>query len=657
MNNHSFTSSALTRVSISPKPKKSSKRSQLEKITKPQIPPYKSKMAQRVEVGSEPRSQNKSLSSSRVKSSHVVRGKTGHVKRHPSEGGVYSKVVTIIQECLEALHQGHGYNQCITKLTGVEKLAVTHLGAADRITIFIKYLRIRSYYVSQDYGRAIKNIELMTKKSLCFYKKKKLKKEIANSLMHIHKIWADTLVLTENYSKAAKVYRELIDLNSIWKDNRYSSTCEDLIPYKDHEFSPKDLLEAKSSCGEALMNSGETIRAIKRFEEAKEYYHSTLVVSSELVYINILNQVGNCYMRIQKYEKALENYELSMRIFEASKDELQISDIVMAKIQANIASIYLEKQRFVEAIRLYESSLRLKRQNFPEHHEEIELAYSNLAEAYSKGYEYAEAYSCFDQAYEISKNLYGKHHKAPARYILNCARMKFKLEEYEDSTKLFEYAAKLYQYLEEGIGKQGRAILLKLVEISQVQHNDEKAGVYLSQLLSSLDSCRSSSEKVNYLNDLGNIQKRGGQLYMAIELYKKAIELSTRSIRGKCFEKSKSTILTNLADTYCAVSNYHNACKYYKHALKMLDEALPMADLGYAKTMLKLAKAQKYYESQSGPTKSQNKVISPNKKKQRGYCDEAQDSEQILKQAMAIIQNLPPSPAQEALLRCAIEEF
>ncbi len=55
----------------------------------------------------------------------------------------------------------------------------------------------------------------------------------------------------------------------------------------------KDLRIVKSSCGEALVASGEVVSAIKRFEEAKEMYRERIIVNSELVYINILNQVAN----------------------------------------------------------------------------------------------------------------------------------------------------------------------------------------------------------------------------------------------------------------------------------------------------------------------------------------------------------------------------
>ena len=424
------------------------------------------------------------------------------------------------------MHEKEDYNKCINKLIGIEKLWYTSFGETDTISIFIKYLRIQWYFECQDYDRCVRNIETLTRRVFAFYKKRQLKREIANFLMHIHKIWADVLMMKGMFTKASRVYMELIDLYSIWKSCNYRNISDGDIHYQDFEFTDNHILEAKSSWGESLMNSGEVISAIKRFEEAKRHYEESIIVNWELININILNQLANCYVKLKKKDKALENFEASKRALEACKDEVQIDNIILAKVQSNIASIYLEKGRTLEAIRYYQNSLRLKRQKLPEHHTEIELGYWNLAEAYCRADEYIEAYDWYDHAYEISKNIYGKQHKVTAKYILNWARMKVKVEEFEDAIKLFEYAAKLYNYIEDGIGKQGRVISLKLIEIYWNLRNDPKVELHLNALLDSLETSRNSEEKFTLLNDLGNIQKKYGQTKLAVDLYKRALQIA-----------------------------------------------------------------------------------------------------------------------------------
>lgn len=128
------------------------------------------------------------------------------------------------------------------------------------------------YYKCQDLDRCVRQIETFTKRTVELYKKRKLKRETGNFLLHIHKIWADIHMAKQNYVKASSLYQELIDLYTLWKSCSYRTVEENCIDYQEYEFTEDHILEAKSSSGEALMNSGETILAIDRFEDAKRQY-------------------------------------------------------------------------------------------------------------------------------------------------------------------------------------------------------------------------------------------------------------------------------------------------------------------------------------------------------------------------------------------------
>jgi tetratricopeptide (TPR) repeat protein len=485
------------------------------------------------------------------------------------------------------------YNDCITKLIAVERLCSTSFTETDVLGVFIKYLLIMCYFRCQDYDRCIRNIEAFTKRAASLYKKRKLKRETGNLLLQIHKVWADVTMMKGKVNLAAKLYQELIELYSIWKSCSYRIPVDYCIDYQEYELSDDQILEAKSNCGEALMNIGETLLAIQKLEDAKKHFLQWLIVSNELVYINILNQLANWYIKINKKNKALENFEASRKCIEATKDDLQISSLILAKVHSNIASIYLDKGLTLEAIKLYQNSLKMKRQKLPEHHEEIEIAYWNLADAYSKANEFVEAYDCYDHAYEISKHVHGKQHKITAKYILNCGRMKIKSEEFEDSIKLYEYASKLYQYIEGGLGKQGKVIYLKLIEIYFKSRDDSKADTHVSELLESLESSKNSEEKYTIFNNLANIQKKYGEHKLSIELYKRALQTVKHVHRNNyMYLKQTCRILINLAEVYVDMENYQNSVKYYEHALNVMNNTSPMANPESAKLQIKLANSQ-----------------------------------------------------------------
>ena len=54
--------------------------------------------------------------------------------------------------------------------------------------------------------------------------------------------------------------------------------------------------------------------AIQKFENAKFSIENEIVYENPMVYVNICNQLANCYLLIKNkdLDKALENFELSL---------------------------------------------------------------------------------------------------------------------------------------------------------------------------------------------------------------------------------------------------------------------------------------------------------------------------------------------------------
>lgn len=172
--------------------------------------------------------------------------------------------------------------------------------------------------------------------------------------------------------------------------------------------------------------------------------------------------------------------------------------------------------------------------------------------------------------------------------------MKVKSEEFEDSIKLYEYAAKLYQFIEGGLGKQGKVIYLKLIEIYFKLRNDTKADTHVTELLESLENAKNTEEKYTILNDLANVQKKYGQHKLAIELYKRALQTVKQVHRNNyMYLKQTCRILMNLAEVCADMENYPNSVKYYEHALNVMNNTYPMANLESARLQIKLANSQK----------------------------------------------------------------
>lgn len=123
-----------------------------------------------------------------------------------------------------------------------------------------------------------------------------------------------------------------------WKvNNQTSETAESLVT----EFGVDDYITSKASYAESLMNMGEITHAIEKFENAKRAIENEIVYENPMLFVNICNQLGNCYLINERLERALDNFNLSLQMLnkiEAEKSE-PTSQLVVAKICLNIALI------------------------------------------------------------------------------------------------------------------------------------------------------------------------------------------------------------------------------------------------------------------------------------------------------------------------------
>jgi len=92
------------------------------------------------------------------------------------------------------------------------------------------------------------------------------------------------------------------------------------------------------------MNLGEIKHAIEKFENAKKSIENEIVYENPMLFVNICNQLGNCYLTDGRLEKALDNFELSLGMIkkveeERTSIEQPTNPLIVAKLCLNIALI------------------------------------------------------------------------------------------------------------------------------------------------------------------------------------------------------------------------------------------------------------------------------------------------------------------------------
>ncbi len=129
-----------------------------------------------------------------------------------------------------------------------------------------------------------------------------------------------------------------------------------------------------AECLQAMEKSHD---AIEQYEAIKKDMEGLIIFEDSVLYINVCNQLGNCYFKINDADRALENLQLSLLSIHKirGKSEEQcvplIEDLMIAKICRNIAIIAEMKGYINDAIKMNEQSLVFKLKALPHFHEEI----------------------------------------------------------------------------------------------------------------------------------------------------------------------------------------------------------------------------------------------------------------------------------------------
>ena len=127
------------------------------------------------------------------------------------------------------------------------------------------------------------------------------------------------------------------------------------------EFGVDDYIKARAGLAECLMNSNRTEEAIQKFESVKRKIEQEVVFDKPVLFINICNQLGNCYLRINDLSAARDNFEQSIRLIgkvDGSSD--RVSEVIVSKIYLNLGVIASQQNDFERALYLHEKCLEFK---------------------------------------------------------------------------------------------------------------------------------------------------------------------------------------------------------------------------------------------------------------------------------------------------------
>ena len=249
-------------------------------------------------------------------------------------------------------------------------------------------------------------------------------------------------------------------------------SADDLLKTVDQEYKTSELYRLTRSS--YLYAEGEIYCRIGNIPRALESLNVSLSIMEDLLKnhtstARCLNAIGNCYNKLDNFEKAMECYTKAYDMREELSGSKKHFDMPLFKGQ--IGTIYEGQRNYTEAIKFYQEALELA--------EELNISgilykalfYRNIANAYAWMQSFEEAYKPALKAYEIRKDILGRH-PLTARSAFQLGEICKSLEEFEEATEFFAEAWKIERSLGQGNHSDVRDRLVRSYE--RIQRGSQK---------------------------------------------------------------------------------------------------------------------------------------------------------------------------------------
>lgn len=159
-----------------------------------------------------------------------------------------------------------------------------------------------------------------------------------------------------------------------------------------HEFGVDEYIRVKASYAECLMNLDQTQHAIDKFENVKKAVENEIVYENPLLFVNVCNQLGNCYLaqaqqsllhseQTAKLKLALDNFESSFCLINRMISSNELPDGITSKICLNIGLIQSELSNYEQAEVMNEKSIEYKRKEAHVDQDDLCNMYLQLAQS------------------------------------------------------------------------------------------------------------------------------------------------------------------------------------------------------------------------------------------------------------------------------------
>jgi tetratricopeptide (TPR) repeat protein len=330
-----------------------------------------------------------------------------------------------------------------------------------------------------------------------------------------------------------------------------------------------------------LKKIGDIYRRIEKYEQSISIYEKVFVLFSQegeqKRIAQLVSDLANTYKASGLYQKAKENYKISLGLYKTLKDEnmlaftqarlgnlfIHLGDYKNAQkyletaldsylriygdadsktswVQTNLAYLYIETGFFAKADELLRKSLSTRHINFGENHAKTAWLYVNIGRLRISMNNFEEAKYYLTKAHDTYCKIFGENHTVSIRALGYLCELDLELGDFKGakskSTLVFDVFQKLYGDYHP---KTAWALLLKAK--SNIGSKNYKEGV--QQLLTTIRVFKENEHVEQYQGELelGNYYALSSDHgYEAISHYKEALKILEKSFPA---DSSKLTIV------------------------------------------------------------------------------------------------------------------
>ena len=319
-----------------------------------------------------------------------------------------------------------------------------------------------------------------------------------------------------------------------------------------------------------INNLGDLYVAMGKYEKAEPLYLEASMIRKELLgvkhpdYATSLDNLGVLYTTTGDYNKAEPSHIEALNI---RKDCLGEKHPDYASSLNNLAIFYQHVSNYKSAESLFLEALEIYEEIFGKKHHEYASVLNNLGALYNSLGNYEKAASLTLESLKLRKDIYGKKHPDYAQALNNLAGIYRFLGKYQEAEQMYDEALTIFRDVYGEKHPDYYTSLRSLASILYVQGEIEEAKTLLIQ---SLNICKDlhGDKHPDYANLLHNV----AYLYHVAREYSKAepyyLEslMINREIHGKT-HPNYTFLINHVASLYEAMGVYEKAEPLYLESI------------------------------------------------------------------------------------------